>query len=133
MYLLDTCAFIWALKDDSKLPEKVKEVMANNKIYLSQATFWEIAIKQSIHKLDVITETLFELQEICDNSDITILPLETAYMERIKTLPLIHLDPFDRIIIATAALENLTVITADAKIAKYEEVKCLWEDIKEDQ
>ena len=132
MYLLDTCAFISALKGDPKLPERVREVMDNDTIYISLASFWEIAVKQTISKLDIVSETMFELHEICKTANIITLPIGIAHMERMKILPLIHRDIFDRIIIATAATEHLTVITSDAIIWKYEEINCLWKKAKED-
>ena len=127
MYLLDTCAFIWLLKGSPNLSEKVKKCLAGyGKIYLSIVSLWEIAIKQTGRKINELKETSLELENICLDYGIIILPLKTLYFERIKTLPLIHKDPFDRIIMATAIEENLTLLTNDAKILKYEEVKTLW-------
>ncbi|MBQ3396541.1 MAG: PIN domain-containing protein [Synergistaceae bacterium] len=66
------------------------------------------------------------MEKKCNENKIAILSLETAYFERIKQLPLIHRDPFDRIIIATAIEENLTLLTNDSEIIKYKDVKTLW-------
>ena len=71
------------------------------------ANFWEIAIKQTTGKLD-LNKNCFELGEICRAEEVSILTLELAYLERIKRLPLIHKDPFDRLIIATAIERGLT-------------------------
>ncbi|MBR1657336.1 MAG: type II toxin-antitoxin system VapC family toxin [Synergistaceae bacterium] len=126
MYLMDTCAFIWYIETGSRLPKAVREIINNSEnIYLSQATLWEIAIKQTIGKID-ITMTSFELEDRCGKEKITILPLKCEYFERIKSLPLIHRDPFDRIIIATALEERLTLLTNDSNIIKYDGVKTLW-------
>lgn len=99
MYLMDTCVFLWFLEDDARLSPKAREVIESSGLYLSIASFWEIAIKKSIHK--------------------------PAYLEQIQQLPMIHNDPFDRLIMATAKEENLTLITYDTKIRKYD-IKVLW-------
>ena len=126
MYLLDTCAFIWAVQASSELSPAVVNILGSREdVYVSQATFWEIAIKQTIGKIE-LNKNIFELEEICKAEEIGILPLETAYFECIKRLPLIHKDPFDRIIIATAIEEDLTLLTNDSNIIKYDGVKTLW-------
>ena len=126
MYLLDTCAFIWIVKNDSRLPSIIKGILkGNDEVYLSKASFWEIAIKKTTGKLDVEQNT-FELEKICRREDISVLPLKLKYFERIQKMPLIHKDPFDRIIIASAIEEGYTLLTNDSTIMKYEDVKTLW-------
>lgn len=119
MYLLDTCTFLWFLDDNSKLSTKAKDIIEkSNDIYLSIASLWEIAIKKSIHKLD-IEESIIDLGNICIQYNITILPIKIPYLERMQQLPYIHQDPFDRIIMATALEEKLLLITHDSNIRKY--------------
>ncbi len=126
MYILDTCAFIWTIQNSSKLSPKVADILAgDDAVYVSKATFWEIAIKKTIGKLDMKQNT-FELEEICREEDINILPLKLRYFETIQEMPLIHKDPFDRIITASAIDEGYTLLTNDTNICKYNEVKCLW-------
>lgn len=126
MYILDTCAFIWTIQNSSKLSPKVADILAgDDAVYVSKATFWEIAIKKTIGKLDMKQNT-FELEEICREEDINILPLKLRYFETIQEMPLIHKDPFDRIITASAIDEGYTLMTNDTNICKYNEVKCLW-------
>lgn len=125
-YILDTCSFIWYIETSDRLPESVRDLIDTTKyVSVSQATFWEIAIKQSIGKLD-LDMSMFELEEKCKENHITILPLELAYFEKLKTMPLIHRDPFDRIIMATAIEEDLILLTNDSEIIKYQDVKTLW-------
>ena len=127
MYLLDTCAFIWSVLNDPRLPRAVSEILAGNEpVYVSMVTFWEIAIKKTTGKLNLRQNT-FQLEEICTEEDIDILPLKLRYFERIQKMPLIHRDPFDRIIIATAIEEGLTLLTNDSNITKYSGVKTLWQ------
>nr|WP_296458084.1 type II toxin-antitoxin system VapC family toxin [uncultured Acetatifactor sp.] len=85
---------------------------------------WEIAIKKTIHKLN-LAESVTDLEEICNDYGITILPVKTRYLEMIQKLPLIHGDPFDRLIMATALEEKLLLITCDSNIRKYD-IELFW-------
>lgn len=125
MYLMDTCAYLWFLEDSEVLSAKSMDVMKKSEdLYLSIASLWEIAIKKSIGKLD-IKKSMVELEEICHDLKIVVLPMKTKYLDKIQRLPMIHGDPFDRLIIATALEEDLSVITHDAKIMQYD-VKTCW-------
>lgn len=125
MYLLDTCAFLWFLDDNPRLSAKARDVIGKNKnLYLSIASLWEIAIKKAIKKLD-IEESITELENTCYHYGIIILPIRTRYLERIQQLPMIHSDPFDRLIMSTALEENLQLITHDEKIRKYN-IELFW-------
>ena len=120
-YLLDTHAVIWYFDDSPKLSEKIKEIIDNseNNICISSVSLWEIAIKINIGKLDVdftLDELLIEIKE----NDFDILQIEDEYLQELSSLPFIHKDPFDRFIIATALAEDLTIITADENIQKYD-------------
>ena len=126
MYLIDTCAFLWSLGNDPALSQPVKNIIENGEyLYLSQTTLWEIAVKKTIKKLD-LEETTQELLDICEDSNITVLPIENLYFETIQKLPYIHGDPFDRLIIATALENDLTILTNDKEIKKYKEIKTIW-------
>ena len=126
MYILDTCAFIWAVQNSPNLSPKVLAILdGDDDVFVSQASFWEIAIKQTTGKLD-LDKDMFALEDLCKTEEIQILPLELAYFERIKSLPLIHRDPFDRIIMASAIEEDLILLTDDSQIIKYQDVKTLW-------
>ena len=125
-YMMDTCTFLWYIETSSRLPESVRELIDTTKyVSVSQATFWEIAIKQTTGKL-ALKMSMSELEEKCIENNITILPLKLAYFERIKSLPLIHRDPFDRISMASANEEDLILLTDDSQIIKYQDVKTLW-------
>ena len=120
-YLIDTHTAIWFFNGDQKLSEKAKQIICDrsNPIYLSVASAWEVAIKISIGKLDEIESVVNFLQDVKIN-DITILPINPSHLTILETLPKIHRDPFDRLIIATAIAEQMTLITADENIVKYE-------------
>ncbi len=119
MMLLDTCAFIWFLEDSLELSHEAKSAIEDGEmVYLSIVSLWEIAIKKNLGKLE-INQTMTELAQICQDADITILPIKTSYLDKLETLPEIHGDPFDRLIISTAMEEGVSIVTHDAKIAKY--------------
>ena len=125
-YLLDTHAVIWHFNDSTKLSPKVTAIIDNpkNTIYISSISLWEIAIKINIGKLDMDI-TLDELLiEIKDN-DFYILQIEDEYLKGLSDLPFIHRDPFDRLLIATANSEKITILTTDENIKKYD-VKWFW-------
>ena len=125
-YLLDTHTMIWYLEDVSKISSKVKEILKSTdaKKHFSSVSLWEIVIKVSLGKLNL--SILFdELVAIITNSDVNILQIESEYLKHLSLLPYIHKDPFDRIIIATALADSLTIITADDNIQKYD-VPWIW-------
>ena len=126
MYLLDTCTFIWYLEDSPRLSEKARDILENSiEICLSLTTLWEIAIKRTIKKLNLDKSTE-ELIKICEEDNITLLPIEPRYFDTIQKLPYIHGDPFDRLIMATALDNDLTLVTDDGNIQKYQNIKQIW-------
>lgn len=125
MYLLDTHALLWFLRDSPELSKKaLKIISTEDEIFVSVASLWEIAIKNSIGKLD-LEFSIEEIENLCNEKDITILQINGKQLDKIKLLPKIHSDPFDRLIIAQAQTEELTILTTDSKIPKYP-VKTLW-------
>ncbi len=125
MYLLDTHTLIWSQFNSDNLSDNAKEKLEDDKkVYVSIASFWEIAIKQSIGKLDIDVSPK-ELVDQCIESGMYILPIKPEHLDLIKTLPDIHRDPFDRLLIAQAKSENLTFISRDEKIAQYD-IDVVW-------
>ena len=125
MYLLGTCTLLWFLDDNGQLSQKARDIIGKSEdLYFSIASLWEIAIKKTIHKLD-IEESVTDIERICDDYGITILPIKTKYLEYLQVLPMYHSDPFDRLIIATAIEEKMQLITHDSKIQKYE-LELVW-------
>ena len=106
-YLLDTHALIWHFEDSPDIPEKVKMIIDSDvtKKSISTASLWEIAIKMSIGKLAIGLQFDEILSEV-ENSELLILPVENNYLKKVYELPFLHKDPFDRLIIATALIEN---------------------------
>ena len=124
-YLLDTHAILLYAQGNQELSQKAKAIMENEQCFYSIASFWEIAIKQKLGKLDNAL-TIPELEELCKNSGFIQLPTISQYVEHTKSLDFIHRDPFDRLLISIAQCEDLTIVTRDTIIPKYNNVKTVW-------
>ena len=123
-YLLDTHAILLYAQGNQELSQKAKAIMENEQCFYSIASFWEIAIKQKLGKLDNAL-TIPELEELCKNSGFIQLPTISQYVEHTKSLDFIHRDPFDRLLISIAQSENITIVTRDTIIPKYD-VETVW-------
>ena len=125
-YLLDTHALIWYFQDSSNIPSKIADLIdsrENNKCVCS-VSLWEIAIKMDIGKLKIDLSFDDLLGEIA-NSELTVLQIDNKHLKGVSKLPFLHKDPFDRLIIATAIAEKMTIITVDENIQKYD-VSWIW-------
>ncbi len=115
--LLDTHILLWVLTDDPKLSNKAKKLIESAaEIYISAATFWEMAIKVGLGKLTVDLE---EIREYCLDSGFVELPITLEHAIAVKDLEHHHKDPFDRLIVATAMSEPMKLLTADPQVAQY--------------
>jgi PIN domain nuclease of toxin-antitoxin system len=125
-YLLDTHALIWHFENSPRLPQRTKDIINNSagRICLCSVSLWEIAIKVGAGKLK-FRFTFEELLDKVKNGDYNVLPIKDEYLKQYILLPSIHKDPFDRLLISTALVENLTLITADENIRKYD-VPWVW-------
>ena len=125
MYLLDTHTYLWFVNGDTNLPSGVNAMLETAKgLFVSIATFWELAIKNSLGKLE-LPFSITRMMEDCNKLQISILPIKANHLETLKTLPWIHRDPFDRLLISQALAEDLTLITVDKNIKQYN-VKTYW-------
>ena len=117
--LLDTHAFIWYSENDSKLPESIKlEIETADRVCISIASLWEIAIKLSIGKLS-LRSNYESIEASLEPAGIGLLPIYFADTVRVMNLPLHHRDPFDRILIAQAINNSLTLVSCDAALTAY--------------
>ena len=119
-YLLDTHVLLWMQDDNNALSTTARNILEDSKtqLYLSIASLWEVTIKQSLGKLQ-LQYSLDELINSCNSSNINILPIDFGTLKILKTLPFIHRDPFDRIIIATSLELGLDLISSDEMAKKY--------------
>jgi len=125
-YLLDTHIVLWAAENYPALTERAKEIILDKSTekYVSIASAWEVAIKLGTKKLS-LDGGLPEFFRIIDNNGFDTLSIERDYLRYIPNLPDFHRDPFDRMLIATALSEDMTIITADENIHRYN-VSWLW-------
>ena len=116
---MDNHAFIWYSENDPKFPESIKIDIENaDRVYLSIASLWEIAIKLSIGKLS-LRSNYESIETSLEPAGIELLPISFANTVRVMNLPLHHRDPFDRILIAQAIDLFLTLVSCDAAFAAY--------------
>lgn len=115
-YLIDTHILLWWVFNDPKLDKLTRKIIANpqNIIFVSSASAWEIATKYRIGKLPEAQELIEHYSEILQQEKFTELAITNAHALRAGLLPINHRDPFDRMIMAQAELENLPVITFDS-------------------
>jgi len=120
-YLLDTHTAIWYFNGDNTLSKTAKEIILtlSNQIHLSIISAWELAIKTSLRKLE-FKGKVTRFVHLAETYGFTILPIKTSHLAVYETLPMLHRDPFDRLLVATALDEQMTLITADKNIAQYD-------------
>ena len=122
-YLLDTHIFLWWISDADRLSKEVFDIISDssNQIYVSSASIWEIAIKESLGKIEIDAN----LDTIIEECGFLELKISAKCANAVKCLPPIHKDPFDRMLIAQAKQWHLTLITIDQRIVKYRDIKVL--------
>jgi len=128
-YLLDTHYLIWAMKNPDRIKKEIVNIIENtqNVIFISQVSLWEIAIKQKIGKLEILdTLDLFKID--VELIGFVWLKIKDKHIFETLEIPLFenHRDPFDRLLIAQAKIENLTLISDDAKFDLYLEIERIW-------
>jgi PIN domain nuclease of toxin-antitoxin system len=116
--LLDTSALLWWLDDDTKLGVTARAAIAapENEVFVSSASAWEISVKRASGKLDAP----FDIASSLERNYFIELPIEVAHAVTAGELPPHHKDPFDRMLVAQAQIEDLTLVAEDAEIAKYD-------------
>lgn len=121
--LLDTHAYLWWLGNDPRLWEPARRAMADpsSVVFVSAASIWEIAIKIQIGKLEFDGDPLEEIEA----SGFLELPMTARHSFAAGSLPRHHDDPFDRMLLAQAHLEGLTLVSRDRAFRDYEEVALL--------
>jgi len=119
-YLLDTHTAMWFFNGDKSISKTAKSIILDlsSRKYLSIASAWELAIKIGLGKLDFDGKAAGFI-DLAHSSGFVILPIKTAYLTALETLPLIHRDPFDRLLMATALAERMTLVTRDENIVRY--------------
>jgi PIN domain nuclease of toxin-antitoxin system len=115
-YLIDTHILLWWIFDSPQLYTTCRDIISNpdHCIFVSSASAWEIATKYRIGKLPEAKQLVEQYSQILKQAEFIELAITSAHAVRAGSLPIVHKDPFDRMIIAQAELENLPVITCDS-------------------
>lgn len=119
--LVDTQVLLWALNGEEKASPAIKQAIQSptNRLYVSIACFWEIAIKIRLGKLTVPGNSVASVFEYARVLRTEVLPVAQAHLLELERLPMVHSDPFDRLIIAQARVEQLGVVSADGLFQQY--------------
>ncbi len=121
-YLIDTHAFLWYITNDPSLSQTAKQIIGNhaNTIFVSIASMWEISIKVSQNKLTIIPQPFIPfIENQLKINDFLLLPIKLNDVGVVSTLPFYHKDPFDRIMIAQAMVNQMPLISVDALFDSY--------------
>lgn len=125
--LLDTHVAIWVLVASRRLPAAVRNlVLAADEAYVSAATVWEIAIKFAIGRADAPPFSGKDAVRYFDDAGYQLLPITAAHAAAIEALPMLHRDPFDRLLVAQAIHEGMQLVTSDAQVARYSPTFVTW-------
>lgn len=118
--LLDTHLLLWAAGPCERLSEVARAMIESpdNELYFSAASLWEIAIKRGLGRDDFQVDTRSLRRALLDNGYHE-LPITSAHAVAIDVLPSLHKDPFDRLLLAQAMVEGITLLSADAVVAQY--------------
>ena len=125
--LIDTHALLWFFLGDTRLSKRARKIIESDKTtcVLSDASLWEISIKQSIGKLELAEPFDSRLTAALQRNAIEVMPIRRTHLFGVARLPFHHRDPFDRLLISAAVVENLTIITDGAAFTKYD-VNLAW-------
>lgn len=121
--LVDTHAALWLLGEDKRLSPSADEMLtdASNEVLLSAAVVWEVAIKQSLGKLDAPDG----FSTMLTDGGATPLSVSIEHAQAVRSLPWHHRDPFDRVLVAQAILENAVIVSSDDRLRAYD-VRVAW-------
>jgi len=119
--LLDTCTFLWALSGEPPLPTRVAVMVQDpdNEVFLSAASSWEIAIKYAAGKLRLPDDPARFVPAMRAERGFTALAVDEEAALHIAKLPMLHGDPFDRLLVAQAIVHGMTILTPDPIVARY--------------
>jgi PIN domain nuclease of toxin-antitoxin system len=126
-YLVDTVIWLWSLDSLERLNRRGYEILnsASEEIYFSAATAWEISIKASLGKVKLPSPPRTCVPAFMEKQGLKPLPVNQLHAVQVYDLPKHHRDPFDRLIIAQAIVENMAVLTADHDFERYP-VEVVW-------
>lgn len=118
--LLDTHLLLWAAGESSRLPRTVRSLIDNpeNELLFSVASLWEVSIKRALGRKDFAIDPRLLRRGLLDNGYVE-LPIVSDHVVAIENFPAIHKDPFDRVLVAQALVEGITLLTTDSVLTQY--------------
>lgn len=118
--LLDTHLLLWAAGEPQRLSKSARTLIDNpdNELLFSAASLWEVAIKRRLGREDFIVDARLLRRGLLDNG-YSELPIISDHVVATESLPLLHRDPFDRILVAQATVEGVTLLTIDSLVSQY--------------
>ncbi|MFN0166024.1 MAG: type II toxin-antitoxin system VapC family toxin [Bryobacteraceae bacterium] len=119
--LLDTHIFLWAITDDSRLTNvhRLKYTDEESELYLSVASLWETLIKVGLGRLTLPVQAADYLAKQMEKNRVAVLPIRMTHLAELAKLPPLHRDPFDRMLVAQARAEGMSILSADPGIRGY--------------
>lgn len=125
--LLDSHTFLWSAMDDDRLPRPVYDLIADarTRVFVSVATTWELTLKALAGKLRLPAPPADHFAEHIARFGCELLPVHQRHVEALPELPAVHGDPFDRMLVAQALVEDLDLVTGDERIRRYP-VRTIW-------
>ncbi|MEX0408971.1 type II toxin-antitoxin system VapC family toxin [Aquibium sp. LZ166] len=126
--LLDTHVAIWATNTPQRLPAHIKETLLENSgsVAVSAAAVWEIAIKHPLGRADAPPLSAHQAIAEFQTAGFSLLDVTAGHAAMVERLPPIHADPFDRLMLAQAIMENLQLVTYDRHLARYDVALLTW-------
>jgi PIN domain nuclease of toxin-antitoxin system len=120
-FLLDTCTFLWIAADAPALSRRARALFQDpeNEAYLSAASAWEVAIKHALGRLPLPEVPERFLPEMRDAHGVAALPIDEEAALHVSRLPILHRDPFDRMLVSQAIVHGLTILTPDPLVTQY--------------
>jgi PIN domain nuclease of toxin-antitoxin system len=118
--LLDTHLLLWAALQPDRLSDTARNLLVEpkNELFFSPASLWEVAVKRNLGRADFRVDPRVLRRNLLDNG-YTELPITSEHTVSMESLPSVHKDPFDRILIAQATVEGITLLTADDLVSQY--------------
>jgi PIN domain nuclease of toxin-antitoxin system len=125
MHLIDTHVLLWANSAPELLSDPARQVIESRQIKVSVVSFWELMLKKA-RKEAPLADPAAWWDRYITRASIEALPVRVGHIAQLDNLPDLHKDPFDRMLIAQAAFEDLTIVTADEAISQYSLIKTVW-------
>jgi PIN domain nuclease of toxin-antitoxin system len=119
--LLDTHCFLWLVTGDDRLSETARVIFLNpdNRLFFSAASFWEICVKKNLGKIVLQNGWLETIQNEMTVNTIEYLQIEIPHCFKVTELPFHHRDPFDRMLVAQAMVEDMQLLSSDSRLSAY--------------